>query len=84
MINRYGYLSGWVVSALALLVFAGLTSLSFVFIVHNGHVDCLRLHEQTNLPTKYARSGPSGECYIQLHDGTWTPEDRWINIKEAS
>jgi len=46
---------------------------------HAGHVACLRLYEQTGLETRYARSGPDGECYIHVN-GRWTPEDRWRNL----
>lgn len=76
-----GFLAGFV----SCIVIAGLLVTAIITLtIHSDHVSCLRLHEQTNLATKYARSGANGECYVQLPDGTWTPEDRWINIKEAS
>lgn len=46
---------------------------------HEKHVDCLRAHEQTGLETRYARSGPNGECYIKVND-RWVPLERWINV----
>lgn len=46
---------------------------------HSDHVSCLRLHEQTGLETRYARSGWDGDCYIKV-DGRWTPESRWRNL----
>lgn len=46
---------------------------------HRDHVSCLRLHEQTSLETKYARSGANGECYVKVN-GSWVPEERWRNV----
>lgn len=46
---------------------------------HSDHVTCLRAHEQTGLETRYARSGPDGECYIKVND-RWVPLERWINV----
>lgn len=45
--------------------------------VHKTHVDCLRLHENTNLATKVARSGATTECFIQTPDGNWVPSERY-------
>lgn len=49
---------------------------------HSAHVSCLRLSEQTGLPTRFARSGMDGECYIQV-DGKWIPEDRWRAVDDS-
>lgn len=43
---------------------------------HSGHVSCLRLHEVSQLETRYVRSGLEGECYIKV-DQQWVPENRW-------
>jgi hypothetical protein len=83
MRNSYGYVSGWVFSLAAVALMAVAMTTAFTLSVHSGHVSCLRLHEQTNMATRYARSGFEGECYVQLYDGTWTPEERWMNTKEA-
>lgn len=46
---------------------------------HDDHVTCLRTQEQTGLETRFARSGPNGECYIKVND-RWVPLERWINV----
>jgi hypothetical protein len=75
---------GFLVMLVACCVLAGVIITTVAFIsVHTAQVSCLRLHEQTNLPTKYARSGANGECYVQLHDGTWVPQQNWASTKEA-
>lgn len=47
---------------------------------HSDHVDCLRLHEQTGLETRYARSGLNGECYVNVNGGMWVPQSTWRNF----
>ena len=78
-----GLLDGieWVVSVL--LVLAAIAACIAAIVIpiaigvnHSGHVSCLRLHEQSGLPTRYARSGVDGECWGQVN-GSWVPEDRW-------
>jgi hypothetical protein len=72
----------WAVLLVMLVMFAGIITGVFVLLNHGDHVSCLRLHEQTGLPTRYAHSGPDGECYIQIEDGRWVPQDRWMNMKD--
>jgi hypothetical protein len=84
MSNRDGYIPCWITFLVVFALFCGAITAFFVLPNHGDHVDCLRLHEQTGLATKYARSGPSGECYVQVEDGRWVPEDRWMNMRDGS
>lgn len=67
-----------VVGCLALL--AGFVVAFMIGVNHSDHVSCLRLHENTGLETRYARSGLNGECYIKVGD-QWVPEERWIQME---
>ena len=82
--DRYGELSGWAGGLVAVTIIAGIFGGVVGGIIaisnHTDHVSCLRLHEVTQLPTRYVRSGAVGECYIQV-DGQWIPEDRWRLIE---
>jgi len=49
---------------------------------HDVHVGCLRLHEQTGLETKVARSGMTTECYIKTESGHWIPSENYRGIDE--
>lgn len=82
MLNRHGDPSGFVAFLVAFILLFGAVVGVLANINHTFHVDCLRLHEQTGLGTKYARSGMSGECYVQLEDGRWVPQDRWVNLRD--
>lgn len=50
---------------------------SFAIKNHGVHVSCLRLHENTGLQTKVARSGATTECYVRTPDGNWVPAERY-------
>ena len=75
-----GYLRGWVrgvaTIGASLACAAMLFGVIFAISNHVDHVSCLRLHENTGLPTRYERSGPTGECYIQ-DNGQWIPKGNW-------
>jgi hypothetical protein len=43
---------------------------------HGQHVECLRLHEQTNYDTRMVGTVLGGECYVQV-DNRWVPADRY-------
>jgi hypothetical protein len=62
----------------AVVITVTFITLILINVNHTDHVHCLRLGEQTGLPTRYARSGPTGECYINF-DGQWVPEERWLH-----
>jgi hypothetical protein len=66
-------------SAVALLAAVFLGGLA-VLDNHTTHVDCLRLHEQTGLETRVARSGWNEECYVRTSGGHWVPEDRYRGV----
>jgi len=88
-VSRYGRRSfvdgvvsfaiGTGVIALIVGVLAGVILGIAAGVNHSDHVSCLRLHEQTGLETKYARSGINGECYIRVNE-RWVPKERWINV----
>jgi hypothetical protein len=43
---------------------------------HARHVGCLRLHEQTDYPTRMVGSMWGGGCYVFI-DGRWIPDTRY-------
>jgi hypothetical protein len=72
----------WAVLLVMLAISGGIITAITTVSNHANHVSCLRLSEATGLATKYARSGATGECYIQIEDGRWVPQDRWMNMKD--
>lgn len=83
--NGYGELHDRVLSLLVAIVIsggiAGIFAVAAAFANHTAHVSCLRLHEVTQLETRYVRSGANGECYVNV-DGQWIPESRWRLIED--
>lgn len=77
---KNGDLRDWVLNLIAGILVAGLFIGLLVAVVgfanHTAHVSCLRLHEVTQLETRYERSGFNGECYVNIN-GRWVPEKRW-------
>ena len=66
--------------ALAFLVaVAGLIGGIIVGVNHSMHVECLRIHEQSDLPTRVSHR--MGECWIQVN-GEWVPIDRWRILED--
>lgn len=79
---RLGVLFGLIVAA-SLLLMGGIVAAVMVGTNHSVHVACLRLHEQTGIETKVARSGADTECYVRI-DGQWVPADRWRVIDDST
>lgn len=72
-------IGAFLVLCLAALI-GGITGTVYGFDNHSTHVGCLRLHEQTGLETKVARSGMTTECYVKTESGHWIPEDRYRGV----
>lgn len=84
--DEYGYFWGfWVATfiATAVLIFiAAVSAMAMAASVHDTHVQCLRISEETGLATHtVGHYNPS--CYVNV-GGHWVPYDTWINNRESS
>lgn len=69
--------AGWAaIVAAVMLTLTGLVVGISGLCWHAGHVDCLRLHEQTGYPTRMVGTMWGGGCYIFV-DGRWIPDTRY-------
>lgn len=84
--DEYGYLWGfWVgmgITAGVLAFIAFITAVVMSISVHDTHVQCLRVSEQTSLATHtVGHFNPS--CYVNV-GGHWVPYETWINNRESN